>query len=222
MDKSLIIAHYNEDLNWLYDIDKNIKIFLYTKSDTIPDIKGDNIIIEQLENIGNEGQTYLYHIVKYYDSLTDYLCFTQAKFDEHSHDFLVKLNNGFIGGLSDINLITTVYGPVDNNLYHKHINHKYTNGFDYQNVENKIFIDPWNDNEALENINFVLDNLPELNFKKENWIFNANGLYGVSKDKIKNFNIDFYKKCEKLFREKPENLKMIAFAFERIFQLILL
>lgn len=222
MSKSLIVAHYNEDLNWLYDVEKDIKIFLYTKSDIIPNIQADNIKIEQLENIGNEQQTYFYHIINNYDTLTDYIYFTQANFDEHSHNFFDKMNNNFIGGLSDINLITTVYGQIESGYYHKHINHKYDNTFTYKDVENKIFIDPWNDNEALDNINFILDNLPELKFKKENWVFNANGMYSVNKDKVKNFDINFYKKCESMFKIKPEKIKMVAFAFERINQLILL
>lgn len=222
MTKSLIVSHYNENLNWLYDIDENIKIFLYTKSDVIPEIKKNNIVVEQLENIGNEQQTYFYHIIKYFDSLSDYLYFTQANFSEHSQNFIQKLNDNFIGGLSDINLITTVYGPADTNTFHKHINHKYSNNFTYKDVENKIFIDPWCDNEALENINFVLDSLPELNFKKQNWVFNANGMYATTKEKIKKFDISFYKKCESMFKSKPQNIKMIAFAFERINQLILL
>lgn len=222
MSKSIIVAHYNENLDWLYDIDKEIKIYLYTKSDTIPNINADNIIVEQLENIGNEGQSYFYHIVKYYNDLTDLIYFTQADYTEHSHNFIEKINNNYVGGLSDINLITTVYGNVDSSIYHKHINHKYSNNFTYKDVENKIFIDPWNDKEAAANINFVIDNLPELKFEKTNWVFNANGMYAVTKERLRQFDFNFYNKCEQMFKNKPEELKMIGFAFERINQMIFL
>ena len=222
MSKSLVISHYNEDLSWLAGIDKDISIFLYTKSGIMPDIHSENIKIEMLENIGKEQQTYFHHILNNYNNLTDYVYFSQAKFDDHSHNFIDKLNNNFVGGLSDFNLITTVYGPVDSSLYHTHINHKYSGDFNYHSIAGKVFIDPWNDSEASANINYIFDNLPELNFDKENWIFNANGMYGTTKEKIKHFNLDFYKKCENLFRNKPNNLNMLEFAFERINQLILL
>jgi hypothetical protein len=222
MSKSLVISHYNEDLSWLTDVDKDILIFLYTKSGVVPHIESENIKIEMLENIGKEQQTYFYHIVNNYDNLTDYVYFSQAKFDDHSHDFMDKLNNNFIGGLSDFNLITTVYGPINTSMYHRHINHKYDGGLNYQSISDKVFIDPWNDSEALANIDYIFDNLPELDFDKQNWVFNANGMYGTTKEKIKNFNLDFYKKCENFFRTKPDSLNMLEFAFERINQIIFL
>jgi hypothetical protein len=102
------------------------------------------------------------------------------------------------------------------------MDHKYNGGVRYENVAGKIFIDPWNNGEASANINFVIDNLPELNFNKQNWIFNANGMYGSTKEIIHKFDLDFYKKCESMFTNKPSDLNMVEFAFERINQLILL
>ena len=76
--KDLIISHCSEDLNWvfkytnLYD-----KIYLYTKcKKEIPDFtKYNNIIINELPNSGQEVQTYLHHIIHFWDNLGDYNVF---------------------------------------------------------------------------------------------------------------------------------------------------
>ena len=59
---NIIVARYNEDINWLnmfYDIiniyDKGMKYNLHSF---------------QLPNIGREGHTYLYHIINNWDNLS--------------------------------------------------------------------------------------------------------------------------------------------------------
>lgn len=222
MKKSLIVAHYNENLNWLTNIPKDIKIYLYTKGNSDINLYSENIEIIKLENIGNEQHTYFYHINKNYNNLEDIMYFIQAGFEEHSHDLLNKIMNSETGGMSDINLITTVYGQVGNLNYHKHINHKYTDTFTYENVKDKIFIDPWNNNDAYDNINYIIDQLPELNIPKENWIFNANGMYGVTKIEIHKKDINIYNKCYNMFYTKPNNINMLEYAFERLNKFIIL
>lgn len=219
MKKSIVIAHYNEDLEWLKNI-KDTKIYLYTKgnSDINP---AENIIIEILDNIGNEQHTYLYHIVNHYKKLDDVIFFTQANPFEHCHDFFKKLENNYIGGLSDFNLITTIYGEVDRSIYKKHINHKYSNiGTD--SILGNVFIDPWNDHNAINNLEFLISELHELGIKRENWIFNANGMYSATKEKLNTFNLDFYSKCLDTFKTPDTRLNMLAFAFERLSKFIYL
>ena len=63
----VIIAHYNEDLDWVDKIlPENCRIYIYTKSDQKPICKR-SYIHEYLPNVGREGHTYLHHILKYYD-----------------------------------------------------------------------------------------------------------------------------------------------------------
>jgi len=213
MTKAIVIAHYKEDLSWIEEIN-DVKIYLYTKGDIDIDLAfKDNLIIEKLNNIGNEQHTYLYHIIKYYEKLEDIIYFIQANPFEHSHNFLEKLSNNYIGGISDFNLITTLYGDVDRAVYKKHINHKYVN-VSINDIIGNVFIDPWNDQNAINNLGFLIDELSELEIKKENWIFNANGMYSSRKERLMKFEKSFYIKCIETF--KCENLKMLAFAFERI------
>ena len=220
MKKSIVVSHYKENLDWVRKIDTNIKIYLYTKGpDDISEYISDNIEIFYLENKGKEQQTYFYHIVNNYDGLEDIIYFTQANPFEHSSDFLSNIDNDVVGPMSDFNLITTVFGDVDRSIYKTHINHKYDN-IDINTIKGNIFIDPWNNDDAIRNINYIIDNLPDLNIKKENWIFNANGLYSVSKDNLLKFNIEIYKKCLSLFDD--DSMNMLEFAFERLNKFILL
>lgn len=220
MKKSIVISHYNESLDWISDIDPTIKVYLYSKGSTdISKYKSNNVDIFYLENKGKEQQTYFYHIVNNYNTLEDIVYFTQANPFDHSSDFIYNVNEGVSGPMSDFNLITTVYGSVDVTKYKKHINHKYDN-VTPNNIKGNIFIDPWNNEDAIKNINYIIDSLPELNIKKENWVFNANGLYSVTKSNLLKFSIDIYKKCLSLFDN--DDMNMIEFAFERVNNFILL
>jgi hypothetical protein len=224
MKKSLVISHYNENLDWVKSLDPEIKIYLYTKGNfgSLPSfLKGkNNIYIESLENIGNEQHTYYYHLVKNYNNLEDLVYFIQANPHDHSRNFMEKINSNFIGGISDFNFITSLYGdPGD--CYYKHINHKYFE-IDYTEVKDKIFIDPWNNTEAISNINFIFNHLPELKTGGKNWTFNANGLYSSTRDRILSFSKSFYLRCLECFYTSEETIKMQAFAFERISPMIFL
>ena len=94
----IVIAHYNEDLEWL----KNIKsmassVQVYSKSTNPPK---DSI---PLPNIGRESHTYLYHIVDNYDTIcanpNKVTMFLQGRISDHikyyksntEEDFVLKL-----------------------------------------------------------------------------------------------------------------------------------
>ena len=84
----IVIARYNENLDWLKDIPKNINIIVYNKG--LEDITCPYI---KLENIGRESHTYLYHIITNYDNLADITIFCQGDSIFHSPDFLKLLKN---------------------------------------------------------------------------------------------------------------------------------
>jgi len=85
----LVVARYSEDLTWLTNAkDKlqslkyNVRIFVYNKGQTPPHDHPS----EQLENIGRESHTYLYHVNKYYNEYTEsciYVMFVQGHFIDH-------------------------------------------------------------------------------------------------------------------------------------------
>jgi hypothetical protein len=89
MKTEIVIARYNENLDWLKKIkkSKNLKITVYNKG------KDDiNIPYIQLPNIGRESHTYLYHIMNNYDKLADQTIFCQGNSIYHSPGFLDLIN----------------------------------------------------------------------------------------------------------------------------------
>ena len=71
MDYHIVVAKYKEDISWLQEMDKS-HIYLYDKGFTENSINGF-AHYEQRPNIGRESETYLYHIIKHYDNLPDFL-----------------------------------------------------------------------------------------------------------------------------------------------------
>ena len=73
-DILMVVARYNERLEWLKDEPfSKYKVLVYNKG-----INEDfyNVgEVENLPNVGREGHTYLYHIVKHYDNLNDITIF---------------------------------------------------------------------------------------------------------------------------------------------------
>jgi hypothetical protein len=76
----IVVAHYSENLDWLLNYNPN-NIVIYSKGKEI-DSKYANTIIKT-ENIGRESHTYLKYIIDNYDSLPEYVFFTQGNPFEH-------------------------------------------------------------------------------------------------------------------------------------------
>ena len=75
--EDLIISHCTEDLNWVFDfIDKYDNIFIYTKcKKELQNFNNKKVTIKELPNSGQEGETYLYHIINRWDNLANYNVF---------------------------------------------------------------------------------------------------------------------------------------------------
>ncbi len=96
MDKCLIIARYNENLDWLRKYN-DFKITVYNKGNKLKDKPFYKVI--NLENKGRESHTWLYHIVKNYNILNDINVFLQGQIDDlncmvyqNPNDYLKKIN----------------------------------------------------------------------------------------------------------------------------------
>lgn len=101
MSFSLVISYYNskEFLNLIAFVPDNWFIYIYNKSKgKLQDINHPNTTIIDVPNIGRESDTYLQHIINFYDNLTDYTAFIQD--DTHNHiqkedysNFITFVNN---------------------------------------------------------------------------------------------------------------------------------
>lgn len=81
MSLELVVAHYNENLNWLRRVPKEFCVTVYDKSgESWPKAIA-------LPNIGREAHTYLWHIFTRYNSLAEVTVFCQGKPFDHAYDF---------------------------------------------------------------------------------------------------------------------------------------
>jgi hypothetical protein len=78
----LVVARYNENLNWLRNVPPQITVSVYDKH---PDAPHDGEM--RLPNIGREAHTYLHHIITNYHRLADVTVFCQGKPFDHAFDF---------------------------------------------------------------------------------------------------------------------------------------
>jgi len=86
-DLEVIVARYNEDVNWIKEL--NYKSTIYNKN-----IEDNHLFSNNLENVGRESHTFFNHIVNNYDNLPEYLAFIQGNPFDHCKD-VVNLINDF-------------------------------------------------------------------------------------------------------------------------------
>ena len=60
MDSKIIISRFNEDVNWVYNLNKNSEIIIYNKEKALE--HSNNFKVIDLPNVGRESQTWLHHI----------------------------------------------------------------------------------------------------------------------------------------------------------------
>lgn len=71
----LVIARYNEDLEWLKKKRFNYPTTIYNKGNNDNFYKPKGCKVIKLQNVGREGHSYLYHIIHNYDNLPDLTIF---------------------------------------------------------------------------------------------------------------------------------------------------
>ena len=184
MDISIIISRYNEDLIWL-DKYKELNLIIYNKGLNDIEYKFKNLI--ELPNVGRESHTWLFHIIENYDNLSDINIFLQGRIDD-------------LGCMS-------FKSPLD------YIKHTQLNGFSVKRLgllgplhwENYLGIDrdprykkKWFSGDiGIKSKGFR-------KFAKKYFpkipIFvptSYGGCFGVSKEKIRKYELSFYKKLIK-------------------------
>ena len=78
-DVEMVIANYEEDIEWVNEIPSNIynRMTIYNKGKpkNYASLIKKGAKIHALPNVGREGHTYLYHIIQNYDKLADITIF---------------------------------------------------------------------------------------------------------------------------------------------------
>ena len=178
MSYKIVVARYNENIEWLKDEITNCIIYN----------KGDKLHIENevmLKNVGRESETYLHYIITNYDNLPDVVVFTQARIADHkgSDDihYLLDLKNQAMEHSKSQNFyIHNECGHYDNcNKDWNFRNGEYYLQDNYKNNNPVLFFD-W----FKENININYPN-PINGY--------SNAIFAVKKELIINKPIEYYK-----------------------------
>lgn len=199
MKIDLIVARYNEDLNWLNDISYLFtRIFIYNKGKEQINLENfiekNKIIYEDIKNVGREGQTYLYHIIKNYNDLGNKNIFTQAE----PFDHIIK--NKY-ASVDDYKLKIEKYLNSDNNFV----------GFGAKNYRWISGIGS-KKQKLLRELHF---DLFQNNFNEE-YKFQNGGLFGVSKSSIMNRSLEFYKYIINFSNFNTHINPLVGFSVERM------
>jgi hypothetical protein len=78
-EQEIVIARYQEDISWSY-VYRDI-CSIYNKGSKELEYHSENVV--QLNNVGREAHTYLYHIINRWDYLADKTLFTQGNIADH-------------------------------------------------------------------------------------------------------------------------------------------
>lgn len=185
MKNQLVISRYNENIDWIKDINKELfDIFIYNKGDKINNIFNCNVI--NLKNTGRESHTYLYHIITNYENLPEKIIFTQAHPFDHTRDCFIDEINNFKNTQSNFfyfskNILKIEYdenkdkfleyGLLNNNLWSN-----------YHDINSPTFI-------VIEKLfgGFISNELKI--------IFGTGAIFGINKKLIIKRNIEFYTQC---------------------------
>lgn len=91
MDKNyeIIIAHYNEDIEWLRPYAENVTIY-HKWNEENPRFKVKKWI--KLNNVWREWHTYIYHIINNFNNLADINIFLQGNISDHIKDWITYDN----------------------------------------------------------------------------------------------------------------------------------
>lgn len=169
----IVIAHYNENLDWVSELDSTYinKIWVYSKSP----ITNNHI---PLPNIGRESHTYLHHIVSQYPNFPKNIIFLQG--NPFGHHESIKPNN-----VEDINLWLNYLQSQE------YTPNGYNNYYDSFLENGKL--SRW-DNQSLDVTNYTIyewiEKYLQTNKKSGNIYWSAQ--FGIRSSKILNQTLNFY------------------------------
>jgi len=179
MSYKIIVARYNESIEWLNNEMQNC--IIYNKGNKL------NVTNEYfLENLGRESETYLHYIITNYDNLPDIVVFTQARISDHKGsddvNYLLTIKNEALYNASSQNYI--IHHDIgENESFNKTWNLKKNNWFLKDNYKN---------NKPITFVEWFKNNI-NIDYPTPIKIY-ANGIFAVKKENILNKPIDYYKK----------------------------
>ena len=86
--KEVVISLFDKDIEWIENLNKDIKISIYRKGDATS--HPNEIYLSN--NVGRDVHTFFYHIVNRYDTLADYTFFSQDYPFDHIENYIDIIN----------------------------------------------------------------------------------------------------------------------------------
>ena len=179
MSYKIVVARYNENINWLNSEMENC--IIYNKGNKLN--IGNEIL---LKNIGRESETYLQYIITNYDNLPDVIVFTQAIIADHKGkddiQYLINIKNEALNN------------SKSNNFYTHYDIGKCVSWDKEWNLRNgKYFLqDNYKNNKPITFIEWFKTNI-NINYPNP-LIAYQNAIFAVKKEIIINKPIEYYKK----------------------------
>lgn len=180
MSYKIIVARYNENIEWLNSEQENC--IIYNKGNKL-NIKNEII----LENKGRESETYLRYIIENYDNLPDVIVFTQARISDHK-------------GRDDINYLIEIKNDALNNsksqsfiLHYETENHIYPLDKEWNLIYGQYYLkDNYKNNKCITFIEWFKTNI-NIDYPNPIKIY-GNAIFAVKKENIINKPIEYYQK----------------------------
>ena len=162
---NIIISHYNENLDWIQNLNTEHNKIIYSKT-----INENNIFLIPL-NKGHEASAYIKYIIDYYDNLSEKNLFLHGHqnsgHQDYSSDFIINNINWNLDSFFSVNR-RDYYTEVSKNIN--------TNSYNW-------LIDNWYD--------IFSDKIP---FPNEGLFFYSCAQFVVSRDLILQYDLNFYKR----------------------------
>jgi hypothetical protein len=178
MSYKIIVARYNENIDWLNSEISNC--IIYNKGDKL-DINNEIF----LENVGRESETYLHYIITNYSNLPDVVVFTQARISDHK-------------GSDDVNYLLNIKNEALQHNKSKNFNihlegtNRHSNKTWNLRQDGYFLKDNYKNNNPITFVEWFKNNI-DINYPDPIYIY-WNAIFAVKKENIINKPIEYYKK----------------------------
>lgn len=238
-NKLVVVARYQENLNWIYNIKGDVAI--YNKGEDFP----WDFTRKDLDNYGREAETYVRSILDFYDQLSKYerICFVQGNPFDHSKNLYSKIEIDhsepfFYLGDNTQSVYTGVEACINQSSF-------YVVDLFFKEIINHTVVQAEKDNFAKDKLSKINYNLSERDGSKENrtselieiialceimripykslcYKWDCGAQYSVKPENILNKSFEWWHSLYNLIHHSCQtlNLNVIAYILERTWPLI--
>jgi hypothetical protein len=233
----MVIARYNENLDWVFQMPSEINYQIYNKGDYL-EMDTDKLpflsLHQGMRNSGREGGTYLSYLIDHYDSIPDIVIFTQAKPQDHSPNFsnlVYKIvNNSFEGNFMPLSMWYTHNMPPrqitkpDQNLYYIETANRFTLApiYHWDHGIGDAYHKYLNSNRDCKMGDDVVHHfcsmmkIPDHDYGTITFNFSYSGIFAVKKEAILKYSRSFYLDCFAMINKED----CYGYFFERIWMML--